>query len=249
MSFKNDVKYNINDEFTQNDLLAITPENICCWMNKKAYGLPFPGPEDRPIHARSSTLIFAKKAISSFMPRSDVQWDNIRKEGNPTRSSDVNKLIYLVKRLEVRHEGSESNARRPIEYQEFLELLTLNGNETGGKSVTLMVGSVLTLQWHLIARIDDMMKLKFENISINVQHPHTLLCQMRWSKNISDERDAPEQIIVGSMDPRVCPLLNLAIYLESCSGFYDDFLEVQNPAIESSGVGFKIYLKVKDLLS
>jgi hypothetical protein len=37
---------------------------------------------------------------------------------------------------------------------------------------------------------------------------------MRWSKNITEERDAPEQIILGSIDPRICPLLNLATFLE-----------------------------------
>ena len=37
---------------------------------------------------------------------------------------------------------------------------------------------------------------------------------MRWSKNITEERAAPEQIILASMDARACPLLNLAVYLE-----------------------------------
>ncbi|KAG1705685.1 hypothetical protein DVH05_003395 [Phytophthora capsici] len=74
-----------------------------------------------------------------------------------------------------------------------------------------------------------MMKLKFENISHNVQNPGTLLCQMRWSKNISDERDAPEQILVGSMDPLLCALLNLAVYLESsCCSISSEFV-FENP--------------------
>ncbi|GMF16150.1 unnamed protein product [Phytophthora lilii] len=37
---------------------------------------------------------------------------------------------------------------------------------------------------------------------------------MRWSKNISEERDAPEQVMLGSLDPRVCALLNFAVYME-----------------------------------
>ncbi|ETI43528.1 hypothetical protein F442_11438 [Phytophthora nicotianae P10297] len=73
------------------------------------------------------------------------------------------------------------------------------------------------------------MKLKFENISPNVQNPGTLLCQMRWSKNISDERDAPQQILVGSVDPLLCALLNLAVYLESsCCSINSEFV-FQNP--------------------
>ncbi|ETN07720.1 hypothetical protein PPTG_13046 [Phytophthora nicotianae INRA-310] len=38
---------------------------------------------------------------------------------------------------------------------------------------------------------------------------------MRWSKNIHEERDAPEQIVLGSMDPKMCALLNLAVYIET----------------------------------
>ncbi|KAG6972293.1 hypothetical protein JG687_00001524 [Phytophthora cactorum] len=38
-------------------------------MNKRAYGDPEPNEDMRPIHIRSSTLEFAKKAISAFMPR------------------------------------------------------------------------------------------------------------------------------------------------------------------------------------
>ncbi|GMF41629.1 unnamed protein product [Phytophthora lilii] len=59
-----------------------------------------------------------------------------------------------------------------------------------------------------------MMKLKFENVTANIQHPSTLLCQMRRSKNISEERDAPEQAMLGSLDPRVCALLKFAVYME-----------------------------------
>ena len=38
---------------------------------------------------------------------------------------------------------------------------------------------------------------------------------MTWSKNILDEREAPEQILLGSNDDRLCVLLNLAVYLET----------------------------------
>ncbi|KAG6617101.1 uncharacterized protein IUM83_04870 [Phytophthora cinnamomi] len=57
------------------------------------------------------------------MPRVAVTWDPIRKEGNATRSELVNKVIKTVKRFEVRREGVQSAARRPIEYEEFINLL------------------------------------------------------------------------------------------------------------------------------
>ena len=41
------------------------------------------------------------------------------------------------------------------------------------------------------------------------------MCKVRWSKNITQERDTPEQIILGSIDIHLCPLLNLVINLET----------------------------------
>nr|KAE8923624.1 hypothetical protein PF009_g26130 [Phytophthora fragariae] len=183
-------------------------------MNFRAFGEPYPGEAAKPVCARSSTLAYAKKAISCFVPRVAVQWDPIRKEGNPTRSELVNKVIKTVKRFEVRRQGVQSAARRPIEYEEFVNLLTLVRAAQGKGALKYVVSSVLTLQWHMITRIDDMMQLKFESFSPNVQHPRSLLCQLRWSKNISEERDAPEQILLGSLDPPVCVLLNLAVHVE-----------------------------------
>ncbi|KAG2759892.1 hypothetical protein Pcac1_g28134 [Phytophthora cactorum] len=92
-----------------------------------------------------------------------------------------------------------------------------------------MVGSVLSLQWHIMARIDDMMKLQFGNFSPNMEYASTLLFQMRWSKNIQEERDAPEQIVVGSMDPKMCALLNLAVYIESSTNVTSSEVLCGNP--------------------
>jgi hypothetical protein len=35
-----------------------------------------------------------------------------------------------------------------------------------------------------------------------------------WSKNVSEERDCPKQILLGSMDHQYCMLLSLSLYLE-----------------------------------
>jgi hypothetical protein len=60
-----------------------------------------------------------------------------------------------------------------------------------------------------------MMKLQFTNLMFNLENPFTILAKLRWSKNITEERDAPEQIVFGSLEPLLCPILNLAIYLET----------------------------------
>ncbi|KAG6958175.1 hypothetical protein JG687_00009545 [Phytophthora cactorum] len=61
MSFRDDKKYDVGHNFT--------PDLLCRWMNKRAYGDPEPNEDMQLIHIRSSTLELAKKAISAFMPR------------------------------------------------------------------------------------------------------------------------------------------------------------------------------------
>jgi hypothetical protein len=82
------------------------------------------------------------------------------------------------------------------------------------------------MQWHLIARVDDMMKLRVKDITANLEHPESICVQMRWSKNITEERESPRQIVLGSLDERMCVLLNLAVFIEllndPCGG--DEFL-------------------------
>ena len=106
-------------------LMNITPRMIVDYFQYKAYGSCSPGDEDRPVCARSSTLFFYKKALSSFMFLQNSQWDDILMRGNPTKSKEVNDMIKKVVKHEVRHEGVSSKARRGLEYKEYLLLLKL----------------------------------------------------------------------------------------------------------------------------
>ena len=60
-------------------LLSITPEDICRYMNLKAYGKEQPEENDLPVKGRSNTLRAIKKKMSYFMPRKNNVWDDIRK--------------------------------------------------------------------------------------------------------------------------------------------------------------------------
>jgi hypothetical protein len=60
-----------------------------------------------------------------------------------------------------------------------------------------------------------MAKLVERDIKFNERHPFTVQFQICWSKNVVEEREAPWQILFGSDDPDFCPLLALAVYLES----------------------------------
>ncbi|ETP22302.1 hypothetical protein F441_04352 [Phytophthora nicotianae CJ01A1] len=123
MSFKDGVNYSADMNFSEQARLNITPEQLCRWMNHRAYGSEQPTKDMKPTHARSSIL----------------------DEGNPTRSEAVNQLIKTVKRFEVRREGVLSSARRPIEYDEFRDLLTFVQND-GKQTQHYKINSVFTLQ-------------------------------------------------------------------------------------------------------
>ena len=65
-----------------------------------------------------------------------------------------------------------------------------------------------------MARLDDIGNFKWEDEMVNLEYPYTLKSKMRWSKNVLKERESPNQIILGSMDPNFCVKLGLALHLE-----------------------------------
>ena len=69
MSFIDGVQYNtIAPSFSSDQLAAITTDQVASYLNKEAYGMPSPGPEDHLHLMRSSSLAFQKMSISQFMP-------------------------------------------------------------------------------------------------------------------------------------------------------------------------------------
>ncbi|KAJ8566599.1 hypothetical protein ON010_g6523 [Phytophthora cinnamomi] len=116
ISYKDNVKYISDPVFTMEELLWITPDDLCCWMNEQAYGGPVPTEEMCPVHRRSSTLELSKTAISSFTPGVNSTWGTVMERGNPACSDAVNKTIKKVKKFKVRRDGAEPmpTARRSL---------------------------------------------------------------------------------------------------------------------------------------
>ena len=54
-----------------------------------------PMKDDHPVYATKNSLKYTKKGISHFMVHTHIQWNDITKFGNPTRSKKVNALIRL----------------------------------------------------------------------------------------------------------------------------------------------------------
>ena len=211
------VDYPHDKTFTKEELLELTPLDIKRWMCDIVFGDPDPGPDDRPTHGRSSSLEQAKKAVSFFMPNKSMQWYDGR--GNPTRSATVNDLMKEVKRFEVRGEGADSQAKRPlrqIEFRKTLELLKRHGDHDHRYKYPL----IALYQCHLIGRVDDICNFDVEDPRGHPQFPFALKTKVSWSKNARDERHCPDQILLGSADPEYCIFLALALHLETYLGMH-----------------------------
>jgi hypothetical protein len=72
----------------------------------------------------------------------------------------------------------------------------------------------MNFQYSLIARIDDACHMEKDELKPHSHLDFTLTVHLNWSKNVMEERDSPQQIILASMDWRNCLFLSLAVYLE-----------------------------------
>lgn len=215
MSFLDSTQYEADHEFTQERLLQLTPRDIERWMKKKAYGTPDPDNDAQPTEARSSSLQYWKKALSSYMPNRLMTWNVATQQGNPTKSVEVNDLIKKVKKCEVRHVGAPSQARRAAKMNEYRNAMRiLMAKPQNDLMRCYLVPSLTKFQFHIIGRVDDCSQFLMESLTRNPDNDFTLRAKLRWSKNVHEERDAPNQILIGAMDSMFCALLGLAVWLE-----------------------------------
>jgi hypothetical protein len=215
LSFVHHTEYSRDKTYTKGELRALTPENILHWMNLKAFGVTDPPADANPISARSNSLSFWKKAISFFMPNRLMVWTSGRNEGNPTRSIEVNNLIKRVKKKEVRKQGVASQCRRAITEVEFRTMQKILQNHDRNSSIWRYGLYALTnFQFHLLARIDDTTQVLVENLKVHDSFCNALKTRLNWSKNVSEERDAPWQIVLGSMDTAFCVYASLSLWME-----------------------------------
>ena len=148
------------------------------------------------------------------MPNSGWPWNALSNPpaGNPTKSGPVNDLIKRVKKKEVRKQGKPSQARGAFEEEEFEQLLEIMERFVDVEK-RLFVSAIFRFQYSLIGRIDDTAKFKLDELKQNHQHTEfSILVKLCWSKNVNEERDAPDQIsclaqiiqnIVFSLDSRL----------------------------------------------
>jgi Transcriptional activator of glycolytic enzymes len=239
------------------ELYGIVPEDIEHFMVVKAFGLENhlvkDIPEDARVkHWRSSTAEYFKKALSHFMPNRNIQWNEITKIGNPTKSVAVNNVVQLIKKKELRGLGLDPQARRELEPGEFE--MTLRKLNTYKRSIVkqFMIPAVIKFQFAMIARIDDTCHFLEKDLKRHPKFPFALCAKLRWSKNVVDERDVADQILLGAMNRLYCILLALSIYLEvwteSMKGIENGFLfgSSNNPLTNKTNISDTLVQSVWD---
>ena len=184
-------------------------------MCLKAYGKEDPSQNDIPLQ-RSDTVKYYKKALSYWM-NSMGPWDPNQETGNPTRSKKVNDLLKVLKRLETRGVGAPAQADRAFTIGEFKQIMELFGGDSRHKAMC-------AFQYHMMGRIDDTAHVKKSSLKASMQYPGYLTAKIVWSKNIRDESNCPEQILLPSSDPTTCVYLQLAIWLEEWLQYGDGAL-------------------------
>jgi hypothetical protein len=216
MSFVHNQTYSREHEYTAEEKNSLTPDDVVRWMNVKTFGIEDPPIDANPVHARSSSLEFWKKAISFFMPNRLVPWNASRNEGNPTKSIDVNDLIRRVKKKEVRKQGVAPQSRRSMTEREFRLLHSVLRKYGTDNDIIWRFGvpALINYQFHLIARIDDATQILMDHVRIHNSFSNALKTKLNWSKNVTEERDAPWQIMLGCMDASFCVLVSIALWLE-----------------------------------
>ena len=212
-------EYSYERVYTDEEKREITPTELVRWLNLRTFGvLTDPGPNTtiRPL-VRANTLAFWKKAISFHMPDRLHGWRTGSNDGNPTKSVEVNDFIKRVKKLEARKQGAESQTRRPMLETEFRRLHEVFKSYDQAQNASIWkygMPALINLQFHLIARIDDMTQVVLEHIRVHDNFPNALKTHLNWSKNIQDERDAPWQVVLGSMNAAFCVFVSLGLWLE-----------------------------------
>ncbi|KAI2510703.1 hypothetical protein MHU86_3651 [Fragilaria crotonensis] len=83
MSFRDDANYTDQTIFTQEQLVAVIPNDLVRWMKVFAYGTDNPGRDARPMTGRANSISTYKKSISFFMPNKGVVWDEVAMRVTP----------------------------------------------------------------------------------------------------------------------------------------------------------------------
>ena len=232
MRFIDGTSYPKSMTFSKAKLLTLQPKHVLAFLTHKAFGKIKITPEDRPIYARSNHLKNLKMKISYFMPTGSA-WVDLPDgsgHGNPTRHKAINKLINDIIKFETRGEGAESKDVRDMTMAEFRKELELfrEHKDALSKFRNPLIG---IYQWHFITRCDDVCNFKVDAAKSNPQFEFALAQSVKWSKNVVDARNCPDQLLLASMEHKSCIFLALSVWLEYFLGNYPQAVYMMTDAV------------------
>jgi hypothetical protein len=158
---------------------------------------------------------FGKKQSSSFCQIALLPGIRVGMKAIPQEALKSTNLIKRVKKKEVQKQGAVSESRRAITEDESWTMQNLFLNQDRSSLVWHYGLYALTnFQFHLIARIDDTTQVLVDNVCIHDNSCNALKTRLNLSENVTEERDAPWQVVLGSMDTAFRVLTSLALWME-----------------------------------
>jgi hypothetical protein len=86
-------------------------------------------------------------------------------------------------------------------------------------------------QWHFITRCDDVCNFKVDAAKSNPLYDFALAQSVKWSKNVVDARNCPDQLLLASMDHKSCIFIALSVWLEYFLGNYPQAVYMMTDAV------------------
>ena len=197
--------------------LTLTNVEIMRWFNMRVWGYPDPAPDHAYLPLiRSNCILSWKKQISFFMPNKMQPWDHIGNTGNPTRCNQMASLLKQVKRMEARGIGKPSEARDSISETQFRLMNQVLLEKDASIVEKYGIPALTKFQFHMISRIDDSTLFFANHLKPHDNYSDFCLkARLNWAKNVNEEREAPYQAVIGSMNHHYCIFIALGIWLES----------------------------------
>jgi hypothetical protein len=232
MSFIDNKQYTKTSNFTKANLMLLQPKHVLAFLTHKAFGKTRREPDDKPEYARSNHIKNMKMKLSHFMP-SGAPWVDLPDgtgHGNPTRHKSINKLIGDIIQYEIRGEGAEGKDVRDmtmLEVEKELELFRRNEDPTC-RYRNPLIG---IYQYQFITRCDDVCNFKVDDPKGNAQFECALSQSVKWSKNVKDSRNCPDQLLLGAGNHNHCIFLALALWLEYFLRNHPDATYLMSPGI------------------
>jgi hypothetical protein len=145
-----------------------------------------------------------------------MAWDVRSSSGNPSRYVPVNNTVATVRKLECRKQGCPSCAKRDMQRAEYRKTMHILEAAYGNFEWQSKTPTMLKFQFHIIAGTDDITNLETNDLrSHDTFGEFAIQTKVSWSKNITEERACPGQVLIGAADTNFCILLALACYLGS----------------------------------